>query len=645
MGISNALKAATKATEDVLQRFLPAWLPGRTEIAAGAGYVEYAGSPVGNLTPDFVGQRCFDTTAGAFYLATSTTAAGWKPITYQPLPKADSILTKYGATGYDIARASGSSTNLTFGTTDLTHTVSNERPRFSTYTRKCTMGSSGTSEIRISRFTPIAADPTEKAFSIDIYLETHPNEFLGAGNNPDIIVALSSSTTTSIGSNYSRWTFDAIGLRQGWNTLKMRSADTVDATSAYSGNLPYGVKRLADTGTGFNFATESLGYISLTFEHMGSAVVHLDQIRTPAKAKAVLVIGFDANGSSASDDVFINKVAPLFAQYGIRSYFTYTNIYELIYAGTASWTRMATLYNAWGWDCINHTWSHGATNVGRNVTLSSLVAASDVMTATFASAHAIPIGTTFKAKVSGGSISQANGIFDMVATTTTAATYTATGAGTGTSTGTITLTSFLSEVFASDTTENRRLLLHEIKDASDSMKAVGFGRAANYLAYPNNMVPELTILQYACAAAGVKLGRAVRNGYTNVNELGIDNPLNMGSFTMDSGSTATLTSYVAAKINGAISRGDHIQIYGHYILDDTDPAMSAYWPTADGSEYPPANNGNPSPPSASLSGTGGWWYYSQLRNLVVNTIAPAIANGTLLVMSPSEYATYMGYNQ
>lgn len=49
MGISNALKAATKATEDVLQRFLPAWLPGRTEIAAGAGYVEYAGSPVGNL--------------------------------------------------------------------------------------------------------------------------------------------------------------------------------------------------------------------------------------------------------------------------------------------------------------------------------------------------------------------------------------------------------------------------------------------------------------------------------------------------------------------------------------------------------------------------------------------------------------------
>lgn len=555
---------------------------------------------------------------------------------------ADAVLTKYGTVGYDIARASGSSSNLTFGTTDLTHTVSNERPRFSTYTRKCTMGATGASEIRISRFTPIAADPTELAFSIDIYLETHPSEFLGAGNNPDIIVTLSASTTTSLGSNYSRWKFNSLSLRQGWNTLKMRSADTVDATT-FTGNLPYGVNRLADTGTGFNFAAESLGYLSLTFTKMANAVVHLDQIRTPAKAKAVLVIGFDANGSDANDNVFLDKVAPLFAQYGIRSYFTYTNIYELIYAGTAAWTRMAALYNTWGWDAINHTWSHGATNVGRNVTLSSLVAASDVMTATFASAHGITLGTTFKAKVSGGSIAAANGTWDMVAATATTATYTATGAGTGTSTGTITLTSFLSEVLASDTTENRRLLLHEIKDVSDSMKAVGFGRAANYLAYPNNMVPELGLLQYVCDQAGVKLGRGVRNGYTNVNELGIDNPLNMGSFEMGSGASGTTTSYVAAKIAGAISRGDHIQIYGHFILDDTDPAMSAYWPTSDGSEYPPANNGNPSPPSASLSGTGGWWYYSQLRNLVVNTIAPAMANGTLLVMSPSEYMAYMGY--
>ena len=77
MGISNALKAATKATEDVLQRFLPPWLPGRTEIAAASGYVEYAGSPIGNLTPDFVGQKCLDTVSKCWYDATSTDAYAW----------------------------------------------------------------------------------------------------------------------------------------------------------------------------------------------------------------------------------------------------------------------------------------------------------------------------------------------------------------------------------------------------------------------------------------------------------------------------------------------------------------------------------------------------------------------------------------
>ena len=79
MGISNALKAATKATEDVLQRFLPPWLPGRTEIAAASGYVEYAGSPVGNLTPDFVGQKCLDTSNRVMWLAVGTTSVSWVP--------------------------------------------------------------------------------------------------------------------------------------------------------------------------------------------------------------------------------------------------------------------------------------------------------------------------------------------------------------------------------------------------------------------------------------------------------------------------------------------------------------------------------------------------------------------------------------
>lgn len=39
-----------------------------------------AGSPVGVVTPDFVGQECQDTTSGAFYKATGATSYAWMPV-------------------------------------------------------------------------------------------------------------------------------------------------------------------------------------------------------------------------------------------------------------------------------------------------------------------------------------------------------------------------------------------------------------------------------------------------------------------------------------------------------------------------------------------------------------------------------------
>lgn len=44
-------------------------------------HVESAGSPVGALVPEFIGQECFDTTGGHFYKATGLTAADWKQTT------------------------------------------------------------------------------------------------------------------------------------------------------------------------------------------------------------------------------------------------------------------------------------------------------------------------------------------------------------------------------------------------------------------------------------------------------------------------------------------------------------------------------------------------------------------------------------
>lgn len=42
-------------------------------------YTTYAGSPVGNVTPDFIGQGCLDTSNDNFYTAVGETSADWKP--------------------------------------------------------------------------------------------------------------------------------------------------------------------------------------------------------------------------------------------------------------------------------------------------------------------------------------------------------------------------------------------------------------------------------------------------------------------------------------------------------------------------------------------------------------------------------------
>jgi len=570
----------------------------------------------------------------AAWLASSVSGAVIAPAA------ANATLTKYGTPAHGGAWLNTCANGITIGVTTLTHTLANERPRFETYTRKCVL-SSAASEIRFASAS-YTADQTEKALSVDVYIENMPSEFLGA-SNPYITFQL--SNTTALGANYSRWVFDAGYLRQGWNTLKVRQADTVSGTSG-AGNLPTGCNHPADTGTGFDW-TGTGQFISLTFTNMNGFTVHVDQLRRPAKAKAVLTIGFDASGYSSTDDIFVTKVAPLFAAAGFKSYCTMTNIYELIFSGSQAWTRLANLYNNFSWDVINHTWSHGGTEIGRVVTLTSLTRTTNVCTGTVSGGHGLTVNKVCKASIQGATgpgvdmnTSAAAAMPDFTITSTTQFTYPSTGAD-GTATGTPKLYTFLSEVFTANNAENLRLLDHELTDIARVLKANGFSRGLGFCALPNNSVPELSALQTVSGNAWVRNIRAYRGGYTFVNELGIDNPLNMGSFVMDSGSSFTKLSELQAKVAGAIARGDHIHIFGHFILDDEDPANVAYVPV-DG-DYPPSQGGNPNPPAgASLSGFGGWWYYSQLRKLVQDTIAPAIANGTLIVKSPSEYCSYMG---
>lgn len=553
-------------------------------------------------------------------------SVGGKSVAVRDLmfPPADSLIAKYGRTAQDICLAT-----TTVGVTTVTHALSNERPRFSTYTRKATITAGTLSELRFPGLA-ITADPDDQSLSIDIYIEQPIGEFSEITPNPFIAVNLSNDTP--LASNYRQWGFGASYLRQGWNTLKMRAADDIGAVS--SGNLPFGVSTTS-SGTGCNFALP-IQYLAIQFTNMNGHVVHIDQVRRSAKAKPTLVIGFDASGSSSNDNIFVETLAPLFQSYGIKPYVTYTGVYELISAGSTTWNRLVTLQNNWGWDIINHTWSHGAGEVGRSVVLTSLSRTSNLVTATFPSAHNITIGKRFKALINGATPSDMNGIVECTATTTTQVTYTAAGVN-GSATGTVNLYTFLAQVLSSDTTENRAILKHELSDVTRALKASGMAKAAHILAYPNNSVPELNLLQAVCDDAGIAYGRSTRGGMVFINEFGVDNPLHFGSWVMDSGTFATRTSTLIAKVNAAIARGEHIWIYGHYIQDEA---------TAGGPvdlEYAPGQNGNPAPPGGALSGAGGWWYLGQLKRLFNEAILPAVAAGNLSLASANEWSAKLGY--
>jgi len=333
----------------------------------------------------------------------------------------------------------------------------------------------------------------------------------------------------------------------------------------------------------------------------------------------------------------------MFAQYGIKSYCTMTYIYELLFAGGNAWRRIANLYNDWQWDVVNHTWSHGATEVGRVLTATSVSRTSNVVTFTVSGGHSFPVNKVIRCAIQGATPADMNGIFDITVTSTTAFTYTATGAD-GAGSGTIRAFTFLSEVLTTNDAQNQRILEHEIGDVRRVLDANGYTRSNAVAVMPNNSLPELSLTQLVCANNGVRFVRGYRGGYSFISELGIDNPLHFGSVVMDSGPSFTRTSDVVAKINGCIERGDHLWIFGHFILDDEAPANAAFFPV--NRDFPPGQGGNPAPPAGvSLSGFGGWWYLGQLRAIVEGVIGPAIQRGDLLVMSPTEYAAYMSGNR
>jgi hypothetical protein len=535
----------------------------------------------------------------------------------------DAILTKDGRMLAQLTNPLQSA-----GVTSLTQSITNDRPRFSPYRRKVVISGAGTNEIRLASLNSAAGftcDVDDPAFSIDMYIDQLPDIYAQSPNHLLIQVIVSNDSPYT-GANYRLYVFDASYIRQGENTFKFRKGDVNNTKTA--GNMGLG-SSFSDTGTGLNFDAP-IKYIGIQFLRMDGHTVHIGDVRQPARAKPIFVIGFDANLP-----IMESHVAPLFARYGIKSYTTFTGIYEEASRGDA-WDRMKRLQTDYGWDIINHTWNHGATSAGRNqgITLSR---AGTVVTGTMASGHGIPLNTYFKGRIVGATNTLLNGVFDMYATGTTTITYSTVSSGTIASESTAFIRTMLDAIIDSDTAENRRIAKYEIGTTVDALRGLGLNRQSGCIIWPNNSVPELTVTADVCKEYGIVVGRGMRRGYTSVNELGIDNPLHCGSQDMDSGLTSyTRLSGMKARVIGAKDRGEHCWIYGHYLqlMEEAGGTVAI--------DYPPGQGGNPAPPAGALSGAGGWWYYEMLEDLIVTTIGPMVAAGEALVMSPSEYARYMG---
>lgn len=489
-------------------------------------------------------------------------------------------------------------------------------------TRSITPADNTQHELRFPSRT-IVADPDDLSISIPIYINKPIDAFVAN----KALIGLVLSNTTSVGSNYDQWTFGSDFLRQGRNILRVRSADTIG--SANAGNLPFGVSR-SRIGTGVDF-TQPIQYVGLQFTNMAGIKINIGDVWRSATQRPLFLFGMDATGSPGDEDNFLTVLAPLCRQYGIPGYVTHTHVYEGVSAFGATYLRTKRLVEEWGWEVTGHGWSHGGTEVGR-VAPVTLARTSNTVTATFAAAHNIPLNRRFRVCIRDASPSDLNGIFDAYADTTTTIKYTATGVnGSGIAAN---LYTFMAQVFDVDNATNEVWLTREMADNKREMMALGFAKAAHTFAYPNNSVPELELHKRVCAKAGITIGRGVRGGFVFADQLGIDNPLEFGSYVMDSGSFATRTSTIIAKLESAWARKESFSLYGHYVQDER-PLIAA-GQTID-LDYPPGSGGNPAPPGGALSGTGGWWYRGQIEAVFRRVVELGFAP-----VSFSEFARMFG---
>jgi hypothetical protein len=507
----------------------------------------------------------------------------------------------------------------TWGLTNATVAISKDYRRYHNHTLAVTPSTASGVILKSNR---TIQSPDSRVLSIDIYI---PFQIRAGAGAPAINVSMSNNN--NLATSKTVFTFNANYLRQGWNSLRMYQYDT--ESMAARGTVK------TDTSGGVDFAT-NIQYIEIQLQNMSGLTVYLDSVRRAAMpAKTAIVIGFDASGTD------ILSAARLFSSYGFGGYYTVTNIYDLGEETLTAAANRRVLTEQYGWDALPHTWNHGGTVAGAEKAITSLSRTSNVVTATYTEAHEYATGLRFYSNIRGASPSDMAGVYEMTVTGASTVTYTATGAN-GSATGTITSSTFLGDVINADTTELEGICRHEIADNIRTVRSSGYSRNYQIMAYPNNSVPFLPVLERIASESGLVLGRSIAGGTVKINEFGVDNPLHFGSYELgSSGEALVVTQALINKITGAILRGEDFWFYGHYVLDETLPENVDH--AAADMTYSPGNNGNPLPPgSVEPDAAGGWIYVGQLRRIIEATL-PYVDAGTVEWMTPTEWARRRGY--
>ena len=537
------------------------------------------------------------------------------------------------------------STGWTRSGTGVVYTVTPEMSRRSSFALKIDMtGASADAVLAWTNATGVVADSTDKLIAFDLYIADPVQNGITGGT---VSVAIFVSNSTSYAAPATTFTVNANYLKQGWNEIRLCGKDADGSSGSYrgAGTLPFGMTK-TEASTPLNWANP-IKFIQIQITNTSSKprTYYLDsEIRIPEKIKPFLCIGFDATGSSMTDDIFIEQTAPFLQSKAVPCYFTNTWVYDGIFIGSQDDDRRETLYHDYKWDAINHTWSHGASVPGALYTSGNSLVVSGtgtLATITLSGAHGWTIGTHVLVAIwgaTGASGTNVNGVFVATVTTTTAVAYTITGGTDGTATGTVQLSTRLNSVFNGDTWANQPIVLsdailtraleHEIVDINSYGYSKGWVRGASVLAYPNNSFPALEFIEPIAKLAGVTVGRAFQGTTAKVSTFGFDNALCVGSFELGSGSTGSTLADAENALQGAINRGEGLFIFGHYLRDeDLDAVVDI--------NSPPGLNGNPAAPGSS---TSLWWYEGQFENFITNVVLPLVASGELDCLSASDVA-------